>query len=184
MPISSVFIGAGTRHTSAASRLLLVRYPSLTSNTEHQQHFQHCSTAKMERKPQFEYPYQHRGSRSSVSSHGNRNNDRTANSRLTSSSNATIQSSVTPSASNLRSPLHMQVQVESLPDGTSINSCSETYDEVNDNDDTLNETVMAVDLSPCGRGGCCYYVARDEKMYFMEDIQCSDVDVVESCKCC
>jgi len=47
-------------------------------------------------------------------------------------------------------------------------------------DDTLNEIVMAVDLSPGGAVGCCYYVAREEKMFFMEDIQMADVDVVDA----
>ncbi|KAI4708272.1 hypothetical protein J4E89_006894 [Alternaria sp. Ai002NY15] len=39
---------------------------------------------------------------------------------------------------------------------------------------------MAVDMTPRGTVGCCYYVARDEKLYFMEDIQCGDVDVIDS----
>ena len=78
----------------------------------------------------------------------------------------------------------MQVQGESLQDRTSIDTHSEAHDDVNDNDGTLNETVMAVDLTPCGTVGCCYYVARDEKMYFMEDTQCGNVDVVESCTYC
>lgn len=47
-------------------------------------------------------------------------------------------------------------------------------------DDTLNEIIMAVDLSPGATVGCCYYVARDEKMFFMEDIQMGDVDVVDA----
>lgn len=49
-------------------------------------------------------------------------------------------------------------------------------------DDTLSEVIMAVDLTPRGTVGCCYYVARDEKLYFMEDIQFGDVDVVDARK--
>ena len=49
-----------------------------------------------------------------------------------------------------------------------------------ENDDTLIEVIMAVDMTPRGTVGCCYYVARDEKLYFMEDIQCGDVDVIDS----
>jgi DNA mismatch repair protein MSH5 len=48
------------------------------------------------------------------------------------------------------------------------------------NDDTLNEIVMAVDMTARGAVGCCYYVARDEKLYFMEDVQLGDVNVVDS----
>jgi DNA mismatch repair protein MSH5 len=47
-------------------------------------------------------------------------------------------------------------------------------------EDTLNEVVMAVDMTPRGTVGCCYYVARDEKLFFMEDIQLGDVDVVDA----
>jgi DNA mismatch repair protein MSH5 len=47
-------------------------------------------------------------------------------------------------------------------------------------DHTLNEVVMAVDLTPKGTVGCCYYVARDEMMFFMEDIQIGDVDVADA----
>jgi DNA mismatch repair protein MSH5 len=47
-------------------------------------------------------------------------------------------------------------------------------------EDTLNEVVMAVDLTPRGTVGCCYYVAKDEKLFFMEDIQLGDVDVVHA----
>lgn len=47
-------------------------------------------------------------------------------------------------------------------------------------DDTLNEVIMSVDLTTRGTVGCCYYVARDEKLFFMEDIQCGDVDVIDA----
>jgi DNA mismatch repair protein MSH5 len=49
-------------------------------------------------------------------------------------------------------------------------------------DDTLDEIVMAVDMTPRGAVGCCYYVARDEKLYFMEDVQLGDVNVVDGRK--
>ena len=47
-------------------------------------------------------------------------------------------------------------------------------------DDTLGEIVMAVDLTTRGTVGCCYYIAREEKLFFMEDIQFADVDVVDA----
>jgi DNA mismatch repair protein MSH5 len=49
-------------------------------------------------------------------------------------------------------------------------------------DDTLSEVIMAVDMIPQGTVGCCYYVARDEKLYFMEDIQLGDVDIIDICE--
>jgi hypothetical protein len=47
---------------------------------------------------------------------------------------------------------------------------------------TREQVIMAVDLTPRGTVGCCYYVARDEKLYFMEDIQFGEVDVVDARK--
>jgi DNA mismatch repair protein MSH5 len=55
-------------------------------------------------------------------------------------------------------------------------------DEEDGGDDTSNEVILAVDLTPRGTVGCCYYVARDEKLYFMEDIQFGEVDVIDARK--
>ena len=53
-----------------------------------------------------------------------------------------------------------------------------------ENEDALNEIIMAVDLRERGTVGCCYYVARDEKLYFMEDVQLGGLDVVDACRLC
>jgi DNA mismatch repair protein MSH5 len=72
-----------------------------------------------------------------------------------------------------------------VPDSTSTRAPSEsvTRDSRASDlqvDDTINEVVMSVDLTTRGTVGCCYYIARDEKMFFMEDIQFGDVDVIEA----
>ncbi|KAF1982980.1 hypothetical protein K402DRAFT_339387 [Aulographum hederae CBS 113979] len=48
--------------------------------------------------------------------------------------------------------------------------------------DDLNEIVMAVDLRDRGTVGCSYYVAREEKLYFMEDMKLGGVEVVDALK--
>jgi DNA mismatch repair protein MSH5 len=50
--------------------------------------------------------------------------------------------------------------------------------------DDLNEIVMAVDVRDSHTVGCAYYVAREEKLYFMEDVRCGGVDTIESCEQC
>lgn len=40
---------------------------------------------------------------------------------------------------------------------------------------------MAVDLKEKGTVGCAYYVAREEKLYFMEDAKLGGVDMVDAC---
>lgn len=55
-----------------------------------------------------------------------------------------------------------------------------TTETDNNNDDTLSEVIMAIDMTPRGTVGCCYYVAREEKLYFMEDIQIGDVNLVDT----
>ncbi|KAG9520158.1 hypothetical protein KCU93_g7807, partial [Aureobasidium melanogenum] len=49
-------------------------------------------------------------------------------------------------------------------------------------DETLDEIVMAVDWKPRGTVGCAYYVAAQEKLYFMEDIELGGLDIIEALK--
>jgi DNA mismatch repair protein MSH5 len=49
-------------------------------------------------------------------------------------------------------------------------------------DEALDEIVMAVDMNPCGTVGCAYYVAAQEKLYFMEDIELGGPDVIAARK--
>lgn len=49
--------------------------------------------------------------------------------------------------------------------------------------DALNEVVMAVNMTERGTVGCAYYAAREEKLYFMEDVKMGGADVVEQCVC-
>jgi hypothetical protein len=49
-------------------------------------------------------------------------------------------------------------------------------------DDTDNEVVMAIDVRDRCTLGCAYYVAREEKLYFMQDCKLSDKTMVETCK--
>ena len=46
----------------------------------------------------------------------------------------------------------------------------------------LSEVIMAVNLTDRGAIGCAYYVAQTETLYFMEDVQMGDVEMVDSCK--
>ncbi|KAI7369629.1 hypothetical protein KC354_g1789 [Hortaea werneckii] len=48
--------------------------------------------------------------------------------------------------------------------------------------DSLDEVVMAVNLTERGTMGCAYYAARTEKLYFMEDVKFGSADVAESLK--
>ena len=51
-----------------------------------------------------------------------------------------------------------------------------------DDMELLSEVIMAVNLTEKGTVGCAYYVARDEKLYFMEDVQMGGPDVIDACK--
>ena len=41
---------------------------------------------------------------------------------------------------------------------------------------------MAVNLTDRGAIGCAYYVAQTETLYFMEDVQMGDAEMVDACK--
>ncbi|KAL8810476.1 MAG: hypothetical protein Q9200_002548 [Gallowayella weberi] len=47
-------------------------------------------------------------------------------------------------------------------------------------DDSLNEVVMAIDLRDRGTVGCAYYVAREEKLYMMQDVTSGGIEMVET----
>lgn len=46
----------------------------------------------------------------------------------------------------------------------------------------MNEVIMAVDLRDRGTVGCAYYVAREEKLYLMEDVRFGGIEIIETCK--
>ena len=50
--------------------------------------------------------------------------------------------------------------------------------------DSLNEVIMCVDMRDRGTVGCCYYVARDQKLYVMADVAYGGVEVIDSCGLC
>lgn len=54
----------------------------------------------------------------------------------------------------------------------------EEYQDV----EVLSEVIMAVDLTDRGTIGCAYYVARAETLYFMEDVQMGDAEMVDACE--
>ena len=57
-----------------------------------------------------------------------------------------------------------------------------------EDDDSLNEIVLALDVKGRGIGnskmGGCYYVAREEKLYFMVDLQSGGMEAVETSQDC
>ncbi|KAK4543724.1 hypothetical protein LTR36_005369 [Oleoguttula mirabilis] len=48
--------------------------------------------------------------------------------------------------------------------------------------DNLDEVIMAVNLTDRGTVGCAYYVAREEKLYFMEDLKLGGANIINSLK--
>jgi DNA mismatch repair protein MSH5 len=65
----------------------------------------------------------------------------------------------------------------------SVQDTSEMHQqEVDDAEaDTLSEVVMAVDMRERGTVGCAYYIASEEKLFFMEDVKLGGVEAVDSC---
>ena len=72
----------------------------------------------------------------------------------------------------------MQSSSRTIPSDGQQGDLAAEYDDIHD--DTLSEVIMAVDMTTRGTVGCCYYVAREERLYFMEDIQIGDVDIVDT----
>lgn len=89
-------------------------------------------------------------------------------------SSTSLASSFGPHLHNPSSATHSRIDFAPERD-TDINEREE--------DDSLNEVVMAIDLRDRGTVGCAYYVAREEKLYMMQDISSGGIETVELCKC-
>lgn len=89
-----------------------------------------------------------------------------------------------PSRPSTRSerPLSAATSRTFAGDAQSVTSVEPAPDDDADLD-LLGEVVMAVSLAERGMVGCAYYVARDEKLYFMEDVKLGGPDVIDACKC-
>ncbi|KAI4269650.1 MAG: hypothetical protein LQ337_007146 [Flavoplaca oasis] len=85
-------------------------------------------------------------------------------------SSTSLASSFGPHLHNPSSATHSRIDFAPERD-TDINEREE--------DDSLNEVVMAIDLRDRGTVGCAYYVAREEKLYMMQDISSGGIETVE-----
>jgi len=64
-----------------------------------------------------------------------------------------------------------------LPSGIDV---SERHANADGNeDDSIQEVVMAVDMRDRGTVGCCYYVAAQEALYLMADIKAAGLEVID-----
>ncbi|KAH0536656.1 hypothetical protein FGG08_006482 [Glutinoglossum americanum] len=67
-------------------------------------------------------------------------------------------------------------------EGPSISIEDEETVHDREENDHLNETIVAFDMRNRGTVGCCYYVAMEEKLYFMEDVKLGGLDVIDALK--
>jgi len=137
----------------------------------------------MPRQPPSKIPFRIKGSRSSGASRTTRTGS--SRSSTTSRYSAARSASVVSRAPSNNYHHRQRAPVEhGTSDTTLFNAAerdlAEEYESVRD--DTLSEIIMAVDMTPRSTVGCCYYIARDEMLYFMDDIQIGDVDIVDTCR--
>ena len=57
-----------------------------------------------------------------------------------------------------------------------------TFGREDDNDESLDHILMAVDLRKRGTVGCAYYIAREERLFAMEDIVSGGTEIIEKRK--
>jgi len=83
-------------------------------------------------------------------------------------------------------PIHQQslIVTPQRPRNEETHSFAEDDNEIiaRENMDSFNETIMAIDMRDHGTIGCAYYVAREEKLFLMEDIKMGSVDLVDTLK--
>lgn len=67
---------------------------------------------------------------------------------------------------------------------TDSDNYEESAEEIRarENDDAINEVIMAVDMQKCGTIGCAYYTAREQALHLIEDSRMGGIDIVETMK--
>jgi len=68
-------------------------------------------------------------------------------------------------------------------DGDSVETTEQLQNDFAPDLDDLSEVVMAVNMTDRGTIGCAYYVSRDEKLYFMEDVKLGGSEILDSRMC-
>lgn len=79
-----------------------------------------------------------------------------------------------------QSSVHASVRDENVIRAEVIESDAEI--QLREDADAMNEIIMAIDLRDRGTIGCAYYIAREEKLYLMEDIKMAGLDMIDTLK--
>ncbi|KAK7535428.1 muts domain V-domain-containing protein [Phyllosticta citricarpa] len=123
----------------------------------------------------------------STSSRSSREIQTSARPRISSSAVSTSSLPRAPSRSLQASGRAVQWRSSQVPPSTTSSDTRVAPVNIEASDDeaeldALSEIVMAVDVREKCTIGCAYYVAREEKLYFMEDARLGGVDIVDALK--
>lgn len=86
--------------------------------------------------------------------------------------------------SSNRSPRVSFPELQRLPTDSITGSVDRRHVEQGpeeDLDDDLEQVIMAIDIKEHGTVGCCYYVAQEEKLYILGDVQLGGKEIIETC---
>lgn len=129
-----------------------------------------------------------RGSNLQSSSRGQSSRFRTSSSR----SSSVLQDE--HRSSSMHPPLRNRISIRSASSHVAAPPSVQTQNsdvgiEENESDiqeredqDSMNEIVMAVELKERGTIGCAYYIAREEKLCVMADISIAGLDIIDTLK--
>ncbi|KAF2866754.1 muts domain V-domain-containing protein [Massariosphaeria phaeospora] len=134
-------------------------------------------------KARFKLPLRQRSGRTSSSSvQSSRTSQRSSTHRASHRSDSRSTSAAIPGSTRPRT----RVRTPRISNGGapqhSLNPLPESghSDAGDESVDALDEVIMAADLRNPDTVGCCYYVAREEKLYFMEDAKFGGIDVIDA----
>lgn len=73
----------------------------------------------------------------------------------------------------------------SRPAASNIGLRPEDDVEIQDREDqdSLNEVIMAIEMRNRGTVGCSYYIARNETLYLLSDVKSGGLEVIDTCRC-
>jgi DNA mismatch repair protein MSH5 len=96
-----------------------------------------------------------------------------------------FQNTTTPVTSSSRAftslRLSREADIESNQQAEIVHNLNETL-QIDANNENENDIILAIDMQKNRTLGCAYYVAREEKLFVMQECILSDVTVIETLK--
>lgn len=81
-------------------------------------------------------------------------------------------------AHSIAGSVHHSSILSSDPD---ISPESDATIEEREDEDLMNEVIMAIDMRDGGNVGCSFYVAKEERLALLPDVRAGGLEIIDAC---